>query len=332
MAYTPPPPGRSKVGEPTPPDLVKQDAHIKDMPPEVRRSFLLSMVFFPSIVGAGICAVLFLSFWFLRTPKNADRYALELQNGITSGNKRTRWQAARRIAENLNSKEVANKQVLTALLAIVNDPSMDEEVEAWSPSMLIRNQAEGSSRLRWWAAYLVGHIAARLNDVRGREALTRVLTEQNEKDPPAAAGLRFFAAAGLGVLKDHRAVESLAAVLNNEKDAVVRAACVKALGSIGAGVLAVEKESDRLAGWNEALGRVREALQEAYLKDADTDVKWNAAIALARVGDGAGRKTLDELVLHKDPVIQRNAKQAIEILDKGSVDPSSSGSPLTKQN
>ncbi|MCW8132336.1 MAG: HEAT repeat domain-containing protein [Planctomycetota bacterium] len=314
MSYTPPPPGSTEVGKPTPDDVPKQDAHIRDLPPEVRRSFLLSMVFFPSAVGAGICLVLFIGWWTLREPKKAPQYALELRDGISNGTKRTRWQVAREIAEHIHDKDVQDPAVLSALLDIVEKPDLDEEVEVWSPSDMIRKAEERRVRLRWWAAYFAGHLGGVLKDPEGRTAkvLTKALDEQSNDDPQTAAGLRTYAAEGLALLKDLNTADALAQRLTADSDAGVRATAAYALGALGFHHFT----SGAVQGAPPAkLAAIQEALREAFLKDNDIDVTYNAAIALARIHDDTGRKTLDKLAENPDPLLQGQARKALAILD-----------------
>src|SRR5471032_2170286 len=130
MAYVPPPPGSTVLGESTPDGVKKQDAHIADLPPEVRRSFLLSMVFFPSIVGATVCLILFLGYFAVFTPKTPKQYADEL----SSNDARRRWVAARELSENIGKDSIYEKKTLTVLIEILQNPELDKESAAWSPS------------------------------------------------------------------------------------------------------------------------------------------------------------------------------------------------------
>lgn len=314
MAYTPPPPGSTEVGKPTPEGIPKQDANIRDLPPEVRRSFLLSMVFFPSAVGAGICLVLFMGWWTLREPKKADQYARELRDGISAGTKRTRWQVAREVAEHVESPEVRNPLVLAALLDIVEKPELDEEVETWSPSDMIRKAEERRVRLRWWAAYLSGHLGGVLNDPDGRalKVLSKAAQEQNQQDPETAAGLRMYAAEGLALLKSLPSAELLMQQLGHDPDNGVRITSAYALGAIGYHHYTSGAVKDAPPALQE---QIKETLRTAYKKDTDIDVTYNAAIALARMKDETGRKALEKLLANPNPMLQAQARKALEVLD-----------------
>ncbi|MBI3829968.1 MAG: HEAT repeat domain-containing protein [Planctomycetes bacterium] len=314
MSYSPPPPGSTEVGKPTPEDVPKQDAHIRDLPPEVRRSFLLSMVFFPAAVGGGICLVLFIGWWTLREPKKSDQYALELRNGIAAGSKRTRWQVAREMSEHINDKEVQNPDVLNALLDIVEKPELDEEVETWSPSDMIRKAEERRVRLRWWAAYYAGPLAGLLGDPGGRglKVLSKAAEEESRDDPQTAAGLRMYAADGLALFKNLDSIDVLIRRLSTDGDSGVRETCAYALGAIGFH----HYTSGAVQGAPvEKLEAIREALRHAYLKDNDLDVTYNAAIALARIKDDTGKNALEKLLENPNPMLQGQARKALEILE-----------------
>src|SRR6185295_20108437 len=97
MAYIPPEPGSTTAGQPTPAGVQKQDVHITDLPPEVRKSFLKSMVFFPSMVGAAICLLMFVGWLTIFKPKEPTQYAVELD----SPDMRRRMSAAREMAERI---------------------------------------------------------------------------------------------------------------------------------------------------------------------------------------------------------------------------------------
>ena len=86
MAYIPPAPGSTKLGEPTPDGVPKQAVHIADLPPEVRKNFLTSMVYFPTLVGAMVCLIMFLGWWLLHSDKTPTQYA----DALTSNDPRLR--------------------------------------------------------------------------------------------------------------------------------------------------------------------------------------------------------------------------------------------------
>ena len=323
MPYVPPQPGSTVPGQPTPADVPKQNVHITDLPPEVRKSFLLSMVFFPSLVGGTICLIMFMGWWTLFTPKDGPQYAKALR----SPDVRRRWEAARELAESIPSedKKVFDPEVLTALIEILNNKDLDKETEVWMPAKMIKEPDERASRLRWWAANMVGLFAAKLPDQadkdRGLEVLLRSL---DEKD------LAIFAAQGLSLLKDPRAKDRLIKCLATDNDPGARAAAAHALGDIGYHAMthnAIEAD----------LNTYREPLREAFANakkqlpvDRNTDL-WqtvldNTAIALARLKDPLGKERLEELKKSDDSLAREYARRALEVLE--STDRKVSANPI----
>ena len=301
MAYVPPTPGSTVPGQPTPGDVPKQDVHIADLPPEVRRSFLLSMVFFPTLVGAVICAVIFLGWWTLFQNKDSDQYARDL----TGNDSRRRLMAARELGEHIGDPRIYQPATLNALIEILQNPALDKDAEQWSPQSLITPDGEVSgSRLRWFAADLLGHVAALLPEEADRKrGLDALLKAMNEKD------IAVFAARGLSLLKDPAACETLVAHLKTDPDPAVKAACAHAIGAIGAYVIAANKGDDA------ALKPYREPLRQAYASETDQDLRDNVAIALARLKDPTGQPRLLELSKSEDAVIRDNAQRALKALE-----------------
>jgi len=317
MAYTPPPPGSTEVGKPTPSDVPKQSVEIKDLPPEVRRSFLLSMVFFPSIVGASVCFVVFLGYYFLSDKKSAAQYAAELREGVKTANVRTRWVTARNLSEAFNSKDrerLYDPDLLSAMIEVLTNPALDEDGEAWSPSDMIRAEGEKRAKLRFYIAPLVGLLAAEIDDPRGAEALLRVMAEEPGRDKQGqldAANLRAICALTLGNMHALNAVEPLKRALAEDPDERVRVHCALALGSI-----AVWMRKTGVDGAAEKSEDIRLALRVAFERPGQAaNVLENAAVALARLKDPSGRAVLEELSHDADPNAQRMAKQALEALD-----------------
>jgi hypothetical protein len=316
MPYVPPTPGSTTPGQPTPEGVKKQDAHIADLPPEVRRSFLLSMVFFPSLVGATICLIMFLGWWTLFKPKEAPQYARDLR----SADMRRRWQAARELGEAMQPAPVNEKgeildtvpdekiyqpEVLGALIEIVQNAELDQETEVWSPASMIKQGDERSSRLRWWAAAMIGHFAAVLPDPvdreRGYQALIGALHDKSD------ANLAVYACRGLSLLKDPRAGEHLVKMLNSD-DSGVKAAAAVALGCIGFHAICHNTK-------NVDLDAFRTPLRATYKAGGDRLVLDNTAIALARLKDGTGKDRLEQMQKSdEDPVVRDHARRALETL------------------
>jgi len=301
MAYVPPTPGSTVPGQPTPGDVPKQDVHIADLPPEVRRSFLLSMVFFPTLVGAVICAVIFLGWWTLFQNKEPEQYARDL----TSNDSRRRLMAARELGEHMGDERIYKPATMNALIEILQNPELDKDAQQWSPQSLITPDGEVSgSRLRWFAADMLGHVAALMPEEADRKrGLQALLKAMSEKD------IAVFAARGLSLLKDPEARETLVAHLQTDPDPGVKAACAHALGALGAFQIAAKKADDA------SLKPYRDPLRQAYGTETDQDLRDNIAIALARLKDPTGQPRLLELSKNEDAVIRDNAQRALKALE-----------------
>jgi HEAT repeat protein len=187
-----------------------------------------------------------------------------------------------------------------------------------TPADLVRSIAEGGKNSRWQAAQELSNLVARGDlDLARDERLTRVLAEAFERarvggdDPrvlehlsillgradPAVAGpalrkaladgnpdVRIFA---LGALSERGGPLDAAAVLPllDDVDPAVRA-----VASFATAVLAERNPS----------AASREALAKAQ-RDPAVEVRWNAALGLARLGDPAGADIVWSL-LHRDYV------------------------------
>ena len=310
MAYIPPPPGSTAPGQPTPEGVTKQSVHITDLPPEVRKNFLMSMIFFPSMVGAAICAVMFLGWVTIFKPKEPAQYALELG----SSDMRRRWTAARELSEHIKqygetqNTRIYSPETLTALIQILDNPDLDRETPSWSPSGSIRQDDEKGS-LRAWAAMMTGHVGAILplpaDRDRAYSALAKGLDDKE---------LTLFAARGMAYLRDSRAIDALARHVNDDADAGHRWAAAEALGSIGWAQMQSKDGTD-------GADKVRLALKNAYAVEnskpkRDDTLLDNLAIALARVKDSTALERLHALEKHAEPSVRDQARRALEILEK----------------
>jgi len=308
MAYIPPAPGATQPGQPTPVDVPKQDVHITDLPPEVRKSFLMSMVFFPSLIGAAVCLVMFLGWVTIFKPKESKQYALEL----TSSDMRRRLVAERELAEHIRpfgeklDSQIYSPEVVAALLQILDNPDLDQEALEWSPSNTMRKDDERASQ-RQYAAYILGHIAAQMPDPE-HERVLKALLKALDQNP-----LTLHAIRGLALCRDPGAIEPLVKHLNEDTDAGLRHAAAEALGSIGF------KEMMSKDGFQNA-DKVRNALKTAFQNEnakakRDELLLDNLAIALARVKDSTGKARLEALEKDEDMSNREQARRALEILN-----------------
>lgn len=310
MAYVPPPPGSTVAGEPTPQGVHKQDVHITDLPPEVRKSFLLSMVFFPSMVGAAICVALFLGWVTLFKPKEPIQYAQELE----SPDMRRRWTAAREMSEHItpygekDNARIYAPEVLTSLIKIIENSDLDKETDTWSPSGSIKQEQEKSS-IRWWAANTAGHVGAKMKDPADKERAYQALMKALEEK----SNMAIWAAKGLSLMRDARADEALARHLELDSNAGVRWAAAAALASIGEYQM---QSKETLPAAERIRGYLLEAYQRENAKPKKDEVLLkNLAVDLAHMRESAGLARLHEMEADDDPVVREIARHALEVLN-----------------
>jgi len=167
----------------------------------------------------------------------------------------------------------------------------------------------GSQSRRWQAAFelarwLGAHHAG--NGEEGAAALTPAMVDAFRSARGDDPRVRRYLALCLGYLKDGRSVPLLIEALSDD-DAETRIYAIWALGSIGdrAAVAPIMK----LAGSDDpairkmavySLGAMKAAeaqeLLAAAIEDPTLDVAWNAAIALAQLGDGRGRERILQML------------------------------------
>jgi hypothetical protein len=136
------------------------------------------------------------------------------------------------------------------------DPSFAREV-----AEVFAHSQDQDPRIRRYLALALG----RLGDPVALELLTAVLDDPDTET-------RIYAAWGLGTLGDARAVPSLARIARNDADSGVRKMAVHALGALPS-----PATTDVL---------------RAALDDVEPDVRWNAALSLARQGNPSGAPIL----------------------------------------
>ena len=309
MAYVPPPPGSTVAGQPTPQDVPKQDVHITDLPPEVRKSFLLSMIFFPSMIGAAICAIMFLGWITIFRPKDATQYAAELG----SPDMRRRWTAAREMGEHITQygeekfTKIYGPETLSALIDILKNPDLDREEDTWTPSNSMRADPEKGS-IRSWAALMLGHIGGvskvPAESERAFQALMKALDDKN-------SSVSIHAARGLALMRDPRAGDALALKLGPDVDSGIRWAAAEALGAIGAYLMQEPSKGDAEIFRNHL--RVAYRAENSRPKP-DRFMLDNLAVSLARLKDSDGLDRLKALEKDGDPVVREQARRALEVL------------------
>jgi HEAT repeat protein/PBS lyase HEAT-like repeat-containing protein len=236
----------------TTPDAERSAPHPEDAPhpeedsPRLRSPFLILQFFvFPMSIVA-VCVLVFLVFGWVASDRKTPRgYLQEVRTGGGMFNIK-RWQAAFALASALErDREVARK-----------DPGFVDEVV----KLLEETEKEDQTDTPLVRRYLVLTLA-RLGDPRALPTLRRVVAEaQPESDSLTV----IYACVALGTFRDEAAVPDLRRLARSE-DAGLRKAAVHGLGSI-------------------PTPEAREAAAVA-LADPVEDVRWNAALGLARAGD-----------------------------------------------
>lgn len=220
------------------------------------REMLVQFIVIP-LVLAGICSAIFLGInWMTARDRKAADYAQDLR----SPDRRTRWIAAYEAARS----DLADPALVPVLIELLEEPAADRDLP-WSPIDALKPGGSSPSQIRWFAAQALG----RQKDARAVPPLRKALSD-------ADGGVRIHAALALGELAAAESAEDLAALLAGDPDAGVRKAAAVALGALpGEG-----SRSPLVQG----------------LSDADVQVRWNAALALARRGDEAASAHLEEML------------------------------------
>lgn len=157
-------------------------------------------------------------------------------------------------------------QAAFELSKIITTKSEKERMEGLVPEMVAAfEQAEDDDeRVRHYLALTLGHL--------GDDTATPALVEALGDDDPTT---RLYAAWALGSIGDRRSVPELLERVGDD-DPGVRKIAIYALG-------AIDDEG--------AIPRLRVALS-----DPVRDVSWNAAVALAQLGDGSGETQLLQML------------------------------------
>jgi HEAT repeat protein len=167
----------------------------------------------------------------------------------------------------------------------------------------------GSTNRRWQAAFELSKILqtnrdAALKDERFVPEIVALFDDSGNDDPR----VRRYLAVALGRIGDRRAVASLLRVLEKpDADPETLIYAVWALGAIGdpqAAASLVKLASSEDPGVRKAVAHALGALPSpetraalvAGLGDAVDDVRWNAALALARQGDAAAKPVLLQML------------------------------------
>jgi HEAT repeat protein len=193
----------------------------------------------------------------------------------------------------------------------------------------LRDIKSGSATRRWQAAF---ELAKQLNNIKGdsdRAELERLVPEmidtfqEAERDDPR---VRRYLALALGNVGDPRAVPALLEALADD-DPETRIYKIWALGSLGderavAPLLELAQHDDpgirKMVVYSLGTLRAEEARTtlHAALEDYQMDVAWNAAIALAKLGDASGRGRILQMLDREflDSVTEMTEEQRAEAM------------------
>ena len=171
---------------------------------------------------------------------------------VRSGGANRRWQAAFELSKVLQARK---------------DPALEDPKFAAELSQLFADSKNDDPRVRRYLALAMG----RLGDRAAVGPLREAVGEGGETGRPADPETQIYAIWALGAIGDPVAVPDLVRLVSSP-DAGLRKAAVHALGAFPG---------------SDARGALTEALSDAAI-----DVRWNAAIALARHGDPASAPVL----------------------------------------
>lgn len=182
--------------------------------------------------------------------------AREYLGEVRSGGANRRWQAAFELSKVLQAGK---------------DPALKDPRFAVELCQLFADSANDDPRVRRYLALAMG----RLGDRRAVAPLREAVADEGQAGRPADADTQIYAIWALGSIGDPAALPDLER-LAASPDAGLRKASVHALGAFP--------------------GDEPKRALEAALADAVEDVRWNAAIALARRGDPAATPVLLDLL------------------------------------
>jgi HEAT repeat protein len=179
--------------------------------------------------------------------------------------------------------------------------------EAETPESLITAIKTGAPSKRWQKAF---ELSNELNQGRGliRETgvmkeVIHVLTDRSEYD----AKTRSYMAIALSKFDDPEAVNALRAALSKEEDSSVQIYLIWALGlsdakeaagDVSAYLTSADEDLRKTAAY--VLGVLKDPAMiprlEPLVTDSSRDVRWNAALSLARLGSEAGYPVLMKML------------------------------------
>ncbi len=197
---------------------------------------------------------------------------------------------------------------LVSFIAILTTTASDPE------ELLYQLRPGNSEMQRWQAAYgLAMAVRSRRDELSPhvKRQVIRYFAESLEEDAESDPRFRRFLALTLLALRDPESVSVLRKALDIEDDVTTRIYALKALAEIGptdddlsVSILRMLGDSDpairKTAAY--AAGRIGTPVTIGPLReslgDPEVDVRWNAALALARMGDKSGLSLLARMLDH----------------------------------
>jgi len=178
--------------------------------------------------------------------------------------------------------------------------------EKETPETLIGAIKSGSPSKRWEKAFELSNDLSQnrpdvVRDARLQEEIIYILGDGRDYDPKT----RSYMAMALSHFPGPRSVSALRTTLKENSDEV-RTSVLWALGAMGAGEASGDIEAFLTSDEPElrkvsvyilgAIGKKGEAPKlRPLLNDSNEDVRWNAALALARLGDSSGYPVLVQM-------------------------------------
>lgn len=233
-----------------------EDTHDRPAPEEEPRQTTPFLVLQFFVFPLAIVAVCVAVFVIFGLIAGESRGARDYLAEVRGGSVNRRWQAAFELSKVLQARK---------------DPALSDPRFAEEAVRLFRESGTDDPRVRRYLALALG----RLGDARAVPALLEAVEEGAAKERPVDAETQVYAVWALGAIGDASALPALVALAGGA-DPGLRKAAVHALGAFP--------------------GEVAQAALVKALSDATEDVRWNAAVALARRADPRAAPILLEMM------------------------------------
>ena len=226
--------------------------------PGAGRKLFYGLFIFPLIIAVGmailLCSVVLLT--------HEDETPESLIAAIRTGSPSKRWQKAYELSNELNQGR-----------GMIRASGVMKEIV-----FILTNRTEYDARTRAYMALAL----SRFNDEDAKAALRQALKDETEEE------VQIHLLWALGTVRDSEAVDSILSFLGKES-AELRKTAAYVLGVLGQ----PEKSVPPLRGGKDshvytAVGGAVIPALGALLHDQTQDVRWNAALSLARLGSDTG--------------------------------------------